>query len=205
VFASFIAGLSFITVSELGDGSFFIAMFLAMRHSRRLIFCGVLLALIAMTILSVAVGQAASLLPKGFVHHVSIFLFFGFGLKMFYDAYNMGTAAEQEVIEEAKATVSKAEKELANQANPWQILTKGFLLTFLAEFGDRTQLATISLAITNEPLGLTVGAILGHAICTAIAVSCGKMLCGRISERKLTVIGGCLFILFGVLATFEKA
>jgi putative Ca2+/H+ antiporter (TMEM165/GDT1 family) len=205
VLSAFIAGLSFITVSELGDGSFFIAMFLAMKHSRRLIFCGVLLALIVMTIISVAVGQVAYFLPKGFVHHVSIFLFFGFGLKMFYDAYRMSGNSEDEVIEEAKAVVIKAEEELSKQASNWQILVKGFVLTFLAEWGDRTQIATISLAVNNEPIGLTLGSILGHAICTAIAVGCGKIVCGRISERKLTVIGGCLFILFGVLATFEKA
>ncbi len=48
---AFTAGLSLITVSELGDKTFFIAVILAMRHSRRIVFAGVLGALAAMTII----------------------------------------------------------------------------------------------------------------------------------------------------------
>ena len=91
-----------------------------------------------------------------------------------------------------------------NPKNVLAIWLEAFILTFVAEWGDRTQLATISLAIDNNAFGVTAGAVLGHAICAAIAVTCGKMLCGRISERQLTFIGGCLFMLFGVLAVFEK-
>jgi len=50
-----------------------------------------------------------------------------------------------------------------------------------------------------------VGAILGHAICAAIAVTCGKLIAGRISERLLTAIGGILFIGFGILAALNGA
>jgi putative Ca2+/H+ antiporter (TMEM165/GDT1 family) len=52
---------------------------------------------------------------------------------------------------------------------------------------------------------VTVGAILGHAICAAIAVIGGKMIAGRISERQLTFVGGCLFLVFGVVAAIEGA
>jgi putative Ca2+/H+ antiporter (TMEM165/GDT1 family) len=50
-----------------------------------------------------------------------------------------------------------------------------------------------------------LGAILGHAICAAIAVSCGKLIAGRISERLMTALGGALFIGFGILAAIESA
>ena len=68
-----------------------------------------------------------------------------------------------------------------------------------------TQLATITLASANNPYGVLVGAILGHAICAAIAVTCGKLIAGRISERLLTAIGGILFIGFGILAALNGA
>jgi Ca2+/H+ antiporter, TMEM165/GDT1 family len=205
---AFTAGLSIITVSELGDKTFFIAMYLAMKHSRRLIFSAATTALAAMTILSVAMGRAASFLPlpHNLLHHVEIFLFLGFGLKLIYDGLRMPVVMScDEVLEEAKEAVEQLEAGDVKQKSPWAIWLEGFILTFVAEWGDRTQLATISLAIKYQPLGVTAGAILGHSICAAIAVTCGKLICGKISERQLTFIGGYLFIFFGILAVFEKS
>lgn len=76
-------------------------------------------------------------------------------------------------------------------------------MTFTAEWGDRTQIATIALAATYQPLGVVLGATLGHAICTAIAVVGGRLIAGKISERMITAIGGCLFILFGLVAIWK--
>ncbi len=202
---AFTAGLTVITATELLDKTFFIAMYLAMKHSRWLIFSAATSALAAMTILSVGLGQFASFLPKNTVHHLEIALFLGFGLKLIYDADKMPVVNNcDRILEEAEEVVSKAEAQLTVKST-WAIWLEGFLLTFIAEWGDRTQLATISLAIDKNPLGVTAGAVLGHAICTLIAVTCGKMLCGRITERQLTFVGGGLFILFGVLAVFEKS
>lgn len=201
---AFTAGLLLITVSELGDKTFFIAMILAMRHSRRLVLIGAIAALAAMTILSVILGQTVSLLPKAYIHYAEIVLFLGFGIKLLYDANRMPVSScDTEVIEEAKAAVEKAEKQLPQKQTPLLIVLESFVLTFMAEWGDRTQIATIALAAGNNPIGVTVGAILGHSICALIAVSCGKMLAGKISERQLTLIGGCLFLIFGIVAIFE--
>lgn len=201
---AFTAGLLLITVSELGDKTFFIAMILAMRHSRRLVLIGAIAALAAMTILSVILGQTVSLLPKVYIHYAEIALFLGFGIKLLYDANRMPVSScDTEVIEEAKAVVEKAEKQLPQKQTSLSIVLESFVLTFMAEWGDRTQIATIALAAGNNPIGVTVGAILGHSICALIAVSCGKMLAGKISERQLTLIGGCLFLIFGIVAIFE--
>ncbi|MEA5567837.1 TMEM165/GDT1 family protein [Anabaena sp. UHCC 0399] len=206
---AFTAGLLLITVSELGDKTFFIAMILAMRHSRRLVFIGVVAALAAMTILSVLFGQVASRLPKVYTHYAVIVLFFAFGIKLLYQASKMTAAAEQgemmEEIAEAKAAVEKAELQLPKQKNSLSIVIEAFVLTFMAEWGDRTQIATIALAAGNNAIGVTIGAILGHAICAAIAVIGGKMIAGRISERQLTFAGGFLFLIFGVFAVLEGA
>nr|WP_235927058.1 TMEM165/GDT1 family protein [Gloeocapsopsis dulcis] len=108
------------------------------------------------------------------------------------------------MVQEAADIVDKAEGGLPQQSN-WAICAEAFVLTFLAEWGDRTQIATIALAAGNNPLGVTAGAILGHALCAAIAVIGGRMLAGRISEQALTIFGGCLFLLFGLMAWWEGA
>lgn len=68
---------------------------------------------------------------------------------------------------------------------------------------NRTQLATITLAVTHHPVGVVLGATLGHAICAAIAVLCGKFCAGKLSERWLTGLSGALFMLFGAIAALD--
>lgn len=206
VFPAFTAGLVLITVSELGDKTFFIAAILAMRHSRRIVFAGVLAALAAMTIISVLVGQVASLLPPVYVHYGEIILFIGFGIKLLYAGSRMpAESCDVEVVQEATDVVEKAEFKLPQHQTALAIYLEAFVLTFIAEWGDRTQIATIALAAGNNPVGVTIGAVVGHAICTAIAVIGGRMLAGRISERTLTIAGGCLFLVFGLLSLLEGA
>ncbi|OKH50322.1 hypothetical protein NIES2101_19840 [Calothrix sp. HK-06] len=201
---AFTAGLMLITISELGDKTFFIAVILSMRHSRKLVFVGVIGALAAMTILSVAIGQLIAFLPKIYTHYASIGLFLFFGIKLLYDASRMTAKTDGKVVQEAEKAIDVSENNLKNSNTNLAILLESFILTFLAEWGDRTQIATVTLAASNNATGVTVGAIIGHAICTIIAVLGGRLIAGRISERMVTAIGGFLFLIFAVVAIFEK-
>jgi len=69
-------------------------------------------------------------------------------------------------------------------------------IIFLAEWGDRSMLATIALAASQNPVGVAAGAVAGHAVATAIAVW-GRVLVARhLSERAVGLIGGSLFLVF---------
>lgn len=80
------------------------------------------------------------------------------------------------------------------------IFLQAFLMTFLAEWGDRSQIATIALAADYDPIGVTLGGICGHGLCTSAAVLGGKRMAGAISERMVGLCGGILFLAFGVHA-----
>ena len=201
----FTAGLLLITLSELGDKTFFIAAILAMRHPRRWVFVGATAALFTMTVLSVLIGQVAAVFPQQYVKGVAAALFIGFGLKLLYDALKM-SGNKGLVHEQADAYRAVEQREQGVIVWPIRaVVIEAFTLTFIGEWGDRTQLATITLAAANNPLGVIIGAALGHAICAAIAVICGKLLVGRISERLLVSLGGILFIIFGFVAAIEVA
>lgn len=84
----------------------------------------------------------------------------------------------------------------ANQAR--RVFFQAFVMTFLAEWGDRSQIATIALASSKDPFGVTLGGIVGHSLCTGGAVLGGKYLASRISERHVNIAGGCLFLFFAL-------
>lgn len=64
-----------------------------------------------------------------------------------------------------------------------KVLMQAFTMTFLAEWGDRSQLTTIILSAREDVLGVIVGGVLGHSMCTGLAVIGGRMVAQRISVR----------------------
>ncbi|KAJ2610324.1 GCR1-dependent translation factor 1 [Coemansia sp. RSA 1365] len=83
------------------------------------------------------------------------------------------------------------------------IFVETFVLVFLAEWGDRSQLATIALGAAQNVYGVTAGTILGHTCCTGFAVIGGRLLASRISVKKVTCAGGVLFIIYAVVYGYE--
>lgn len=69
-------------------------------------------------------------------------------------------------------------------------------MVFLAEWGDRSQIATIALAASKDAIGAAVGASLGHCCCTAVAVLGGRLLASQINERIVSFFGGVTFLIF---------
>ena len=198
--SGFTASLLLITISELGDKTFFIALCLAMRFPRRWVFLGATAALALMTVLSVLMGQVLTLLPKEMVHQAMIALFLVFGVKLLYDASRMRNNTLASVEQEACDVISERESAMKTG---WAIVAQSFVMTFLAEWGDRTQFATVSLAAVHSPLSVVLGGVLGHAICAAIAVFSGRAIASRLSEKVITAIGGVLFLVFALLSAFE--
>jgi len=84
----------------------------------------------------------------------------------------------------------------------FKLFVNCFTMTFIAEWGDRSQLATIVLAGLNDVWGVILGGCLGHAICTGVAVLVGTIIAKFISPRKITFIGALVFIGFAIASIF---
>lgn len=67
-----------------------------------------------------------------------------------------------------------------------RVLMQAFTMTFLAEWGDRSQLTTIILGAREDVYGVIVGGVLGHSLCTGLAVIGGRIIAQRISVRTGT-------------------
>ncbi|PWN25753.1 UPF0016-domain-containing protein [Jaminaea rosea] len=84
------------------------------------------------------------------------------------------------------------------------VFAQAFVLTFLGEWGDRSQIATIALAAAHNITLVALGTVVGHSLCTALAVLGGSWLASRISPKHITLGGAALFLLFGFVYLFES-
>ena len=86
-----------------------------------------------------------------------------------------------------------------------RVMLSTFALLFVAELGDKTQLAVISMTAKHKmPLWVFVGATLALAAVTAIGVLGGGLLTRFIPELVLRKIAAVLFVVMGVLMWFDK-
>jgi len=210
-FHGFIASLSVIIVSELGDKTFFIAAIMAMKHSRLMVWSAAIAALAIMHVMASFFGYATTIIPRVYTFYISSALFAAFGLKMLHEGYHMSPNEGQEEFDEVneelrkkneKGDVESGEKITSALKFGSQIFMQAFTMTFLAEWGDRSQMATVLLAAREDVYGVCVGGILGHGLCTGIAVLGGKFIATRISVRTVTLTGGVVFLLFALSALF---
>jgi putative Ca2+/H+ antiporter (TMEM165/GDT1 family) len=200
--AAFGASLTAITLAELGDKTFFMALILAARHRGRDVFIGAFAALTAVTLISLGLGYGLrELLPAAVVPWLAAALFLGFGLKLLVDAQRMGADEAEEEEQEAEQAINEAESR-RRISTSWAVIWEAFVLVFIAELGDRTQFTTIFLATAPAFTfaGLLAGTLLGHALVTWLAVGAGKWIGGRISEKLLYRLSGGLFLVFGLFS-----
>ena len=200
--AAFGASLTAITLAELGDKTFFMALILAARHRGRDVFIGAFAALTAVTLISLGLGYGLrELLPATVVPWLAAALFVGFGLKLLVDAQGMGAHEADEEEQEAQQAIDEAESR-RRISTTWAVIWESFVLVFIAELGDRTQFTTIFLATAPAFTfaGLLAGTLAGHALVTWLAVGACKWIGGRISEQLLYRLSGGLFIAFGLFS-----
>jgi len=214
----FLSSLSVILVSELGDKTFFIAAIMAMKYSRLTIFSGALLALAVMTVLSVFMGAITTVIPRYITYYVSTGLFALFGLKMLKEGFDMRSDEGMEELEEVQQELKQKDEERERSAGDVEsgpvrasdkirkcispVFIQAFTMTFLAEWGDRSQLTTIILGAREDALGVSLGGVLGHAFCTGLAVMGGRLIATKISVKTVTIIGGVVFLVFALSALF---
>ena len=87
----------------------------------------------------------------------------------------------------------------------WKVLSTVFTSVFIAELGDKTQLATLLFASDKETSKLTVfaGASLALILTSALGVLAGGILSNYVSEKHLHYLAGIGFIVIGLWTLFK--
>ena len=208
--SGFTAAFALIFVSELGDKTFFIAALLAMRLGRFTVLAGATTALSLMSVISVVIGRIFQKIPSTLNDSVPIGEYLAVALLLFFGVRTLREAletpeatddAESGEFADAAEAVTKSEANATKGGRGQNFITKfweTFSLVFIAEWGDRSMLATIALGAAQNPVGVATGASCGHLVATLIAVVGGALLGKRISERQVGIWGGVLFIGFAI-------
>ncbi len=87
----------------------------------------------------------------------------------------------------------------------WKVLLSTFALLFVAELGDKTQLAVLTMTAKHRmPLWVFLGAVVALAAVTGIGVLGGELLTRLIPEAVLRKIAAVLFVGMGILIWFDR-
>jgi len=181
--SSFALSFGLIFLAELGDKSQLVALWFATRYHWAIVILGVTIATLTVHLASTAIGATVSdLLPEAVVLGIVGVSFFAFAL--------WGLRGD---------TLDDNERRQATT-------TLGALMTvstafFLSELGDKTQLATLSIASERSDfvgvwLGSTAGMVAADALAIVVGVAMGK----RLPERVVAVVAAVLFAVFGMIA-----
>lgn len=226
---SFFMAVSMIGLSEIGDKTFLIAVLMAMRHSRLFVFSSAASSLAIMTILSGVVGHSVvSFFSERFTAFFAALLFLFFGYKLTMEGLEMSkdVGVEDEMAEvEEEITSKELNTKLDDVENGGvskihststsqklydlaalvfsPVWVQIFVMNFLAELGDRSQISIIALASDSNYWFTIAGAVVGHLFCCALAVIGGKYLASKISMRTVTLSGAACFFIFAIFYLYS--
>jgi putative Ca2+/H+ antiporter (TMEM165/GDT1 family) len=187
-----------IFVVELPDKTFIATLVLSTRYRPALVWIGVGLAFAAQTGIAVALGKAASFLPDTVVKGgaAALFLFGAVMLLREAIAHHAALADEQLAKEAADST--------GGGTHAAKAILASFLVLFAAEWGDLSQLLTLSLvARYDDPLSVFVGAWGALLTVSGLAVIVGRVLLRRVPIHVLHYVGAGVCLVLSGLTIYE--
>lgn len=175
-----------IFVAELGDKSQLMALAFAARYKALPVLAGITVATAVVHAVSVLVGMSVgAAFPTAVISVVAGVAFLAFGA---------WTLRGDSLSEEEAARANRSARSAVAAAS---------VAFFLAELGDKTMLATITLATTEGAFGTWAGSTLGMVAADALAILIGSQLGARLPERAIKVGAAVSFFVFGAILIVE--
>jgi Ca2+/H+ antiporter, TMEM165/GDT1 family len=185
-----------IFVVELPDKTFIATLVLSTRYRALLVWIGVGLAFFLQVLIAVTAGQLATLLPEALVRGVAAGIFLLGAVLLFRSAPD-ADAEETEAEEEYTARATGPRTGL-------RAVGASFLVLFAAEWGDLSQLLTVSLvARYGDPLSVFVGAWGALLTVSGLAVIAGRFLLEHMRLSVLHYVGAAVCLVLAALTLYD--
>lgn len=184
----FASTFAVIFVAELPDKTALATVMLGTGRRPYATFLGVAAAFLVQTIVAVAFGRVFGFLPHRVVQWVAGGMFLVFAVAMLRRRVEEQVAVGEDDVRAGLPRFSSA-------------LVKAFLVIFIAEWGDLTQLATAAMVAKHPEAIVTIagGALAALWVVTALAIAVGHQLQRRIDPRLLQRVAAAAFAAIGVL------
>ena len=184
----FTSTFALIFIAELPDKTVIATLLMATNRSPIPLFIGVALAFVIQSLVAVCFGGVFGLLPPALIKYVAAGLFFVFAWMML----------KSEDEEEEVSIDGKSSRQF------FQTLWSSFVVIFIAEWGDLTQLATATLtAQYRNPITIFISATLALWTATALAILIGNRAKHLINPHLLKKVGAVAFIGVGIYMLIE--
>lgn len=184
--SAFLLSFGVIFVAELGDKSQLMAMAFAARYKAWPVLIGISIATAFTHAISVGIGAVVGAqLPTD-----TIAIIAGVAFLVFAAWTLRGDRLDDDEVEAADRKNRNA-------------IVAASVAFFLAELGDKTMLATITLATKEGVVGTWLGSTLGMVAADALAIVIGQQLGARLPERTIRICASVLFVVFGVVLILE--
>ena len=185
-----------IFVVELPDKTFIAALVLSTRYQPLAVWVGVGLAFLAQTLIAVLAGHLATYLPQLLVRSVALVIFL-VGAVVLFRAAPGADAEEKETEEEYAGKAAEAGTGL-------KAMGASFLVLFAAEWGDLSQLLTISMiARYGHPVSVFIGAWAALLTVSGLAVLVGRVLLRHIRLSTVHYVGSAVCLVLAGVAAWE--
>ncbi len=183
-----------IFVVELPDKTFLATLVLATKYRPAYVWLGVCLAFAVQTAIAVALGAVATLLPIGWVRSLALIMFVVGAVILIREGRGHRAATEENYG--AKA----------GDVHGARVILASFLVLFAAEWGDLSQLLTLTLvAKYDAPGAVFLGALAALMTVSGLAVLTGKALMRWIPLHVLHYVGAGVCLLLASLTAIELA
>jgi putative Ca2+/H+ antiporter (TMEM165/GDT1 family) len=187
-----------IVPAELPDKTFIASLVLATRFRAVPVVVGAALGFAVQAGIAVGAGSAVALLPSTPVHAVSAAIFALGAVLMLRSNHDTSNAEEKEFEEEIA--------EVPAEPSTTRIVLTSFLVLFVAEWGDLTQLLTASLSAKyHQPVSVFLGSWLGLVVVAGLAVTGGKALLRVIPLQWVRRIAALAFGVVAAITALEAA
>ncbi len=181
-----------IFVVELPDKTFIATLVLSTRFRPILVWIGVGLAFAVQTTVAVGLGHAASFLPAEVVRGVAMLMFLAGALILFREGRGHQVATGEEYAGKARDVTG------------FRAVGASFLVLFAAEWGDLSQLLTLTLvARYDDPVSVFVGALTALLAVSGLAVLVGQALLRTVPLHALHYVGAAVCLLLAGVVAYE--
>ena len=185
-----------IFIVELPDKTFIAALVLSTRYRPLAVWIGVGLAFGVQTLVAVTVGFLATLLPDTLVKSVALAIFLIGAIVLFRTA--PGADAAEKEQEEEYAAKSVEDRTF------FRAVVASFLVLFAAEWGDLSQLLTISfVGRYDDHLNVFIGAWSALLVVSGLAVVAGRVLLRYMKLSLLHYIGAAVCAVLALVTAIE--